>query len=181
VRFVLLVAGGLTLLGRPYTQIMPVFARDVFGVGPEGLGLLLTMPAVGTIVGAILLSLAAPKQTLRWLLLTGVVLGVSLTAFGLTHSFWPALAALAVVGGAGSASATLANTLLQQVVDERVRGRVMSFFMAATWGSWRLGALPAGLVAQVWGAPLACVLSGVLLLAALAPSVSRGQLSDTDN
>jgi MFS family permease len=181
VRFVLLVAGGLSLLGRPYTQIMPVFARDVFGVGPEGLGLLLTMPAVGTIVGAILLSLAAPKQTLRWLLLTGVVLGVSLTAFGLTHSFWPALAALAVVGGAGSASATLANTLLQQVVDERVRGRVMSFFMAATWGSWRLGALPAGLVAQVWGAPLACVLSGVLLLAALAPSVSRGQLSDTDN
>jgi predicted MFS family arabinose efflux permease len=181
VRFVLLVAGGLSLLGRPYTQIMPVFARDVFGVGPEGLGLLLTMPAVGTIVGAILLSLAAPKKTLRWLLLTGVVLGISLTAFGLTTAFWPALVALAVVGGAGSASATLANTLLQQVVDERVRGRVMSFFMAATWGSWRLGALPAGLVAQVWGAPLACILSGVLLLAALAPSVKARSLTDADS
>jgi MFS family permease len=125
---------------------------------------------------AVLLSLAAPKETLRWLLITGVVLGMSLTAFGLTTAFWPALVALMVVGGAGSASATLANTLLQQVVDERVRGRVMSFFMAATWGSWRLGALPAGLVAQVCGAPLACVLSGVLLLGLLAPVVRGRQL-----
>ena len=181
VRFVLVAAAGLSLLGRPYTQIMPVFARDVFGVGPEGLGLLLTMPAIGTIAAAILLSLAAPRETLRWLVITGVVLGVSLTAFGLTNAFGPALVALMVVGGAGSASATLANTLLQQVVDERVRGRVMSFFMAATWGSWRLGALPAGLVAQVWGAPLACILSGVLLLAALAPNVRGRQLTEGES
>jgi MFS family permease len=181
VRFVLLAAGALSLLGRPYTQIMPVFARDVFGVGPEGLGLLLTMPAVGTIAAAILLSVTAPRATLRWLLISGVVLGVSLTAFGLTNAFAPALVALVVVGGASSASATLANTLLQQVVDERVRGRVMSFFMAATWGSWRLGALPAGLVAQVWGAPLATIASGVLLLAVLAPTVRGRQFRETED
>jgi MFS family permease len=180
VRFVLLVAAALSLLGRPYTQIMPVFARDVFDVGPEGLGLLLTMPAVGTIGAAILLSVAAPRATMRWLLISGVALGVSLTLFGVSTAFWPALAALVVVGGASSVSATLANTLLQQVVDERVRGRVMSFFMAATWGSWRLGALPAGLVAQVWGAPLATILSGVLLLALLAAIVRGRHLAEVD-
>jgi hypothetical protein len=53
----------------------------------------------------------------------------------------------------------------------------MSFFMAATWGSWRLGALPAGLVAQVWGAPLACILSGALLLGVLAPVVRGRQIT----
>jgi hypothetical protein len=139
------------------------------------------MPAVGTIGAAILLSVTAPRATTRWLLLTGLALGVSLTLFGLTNAFWPALAALVVVGGASSASATLANTLLQQVVDERVRGRVMSFFMAATWGSWRLGALPAGLVAQVWGAPLATVLSGVLLLALLVPIVRGRHVTQVDH
>jgi len=176
VRFVLVAAGALSLLGRPFTQIMPVFARDVFDVGPEGLGLLLTMPALGTIAAAILLSVLSPKNTLKWLLGSGVVLAISLTLFGMSSAFGPALAALLVCGGAGSASATLANTLLQQVVDERLRGRVMSFFMAATWGAWRLGALPAGLVAQVWGAPLATVVSGLLLLALLAALPARRAL-----
>ena len=174
VRFLLLVAAALSLLGRSYTQLMPVFARDVFHVGPEGLGLLLTMPAIGTIGAGVALSVGSPRAPMRWLLISAAALGVSLALFALTTAFMLALAALTVVGGASSASATLANTLIQQVVPDSVRGRVMSFFMAATWGSWRLGALPAGLVAQVWGAPVATALSAALLLFVLVP-VSRGR------
>lgn len=61
---------------------------------------------------------------------------------------------LLALGAAPSAAPALANTVLLSVADNAMRGRVMGYFMAATWGGWRLGALPTGLLAEVRGAPL---------------------------
>ena len=174
VRGLLLAAAGICFLGLSYTQLMPVFARDVYDAGPEGLGLLLTMPAVGTIVAALALALAGqvPHKG-RIFLTTALALCLGLAAFALCPLFGLALPLLIVVGAAGTATLTLGNTLLQHTVADRLRGRVMGFWMASTQGMSPLGALPAGVVAEVAGAPLAIALSAgglfVLLLALAWP------------
>jgi MFS family permease len=170
VRGVLLAAGGVSLFGRSYTQLMPVFARDVLAVGPTGLGLLLTMPGLGAILAALgLASVRTLPGKGRWLL--GVATGLSLTlaVFAASTVFALSLAVLVLVGAMATASTTLANTLIQEQVEERVRGRVMGFYMVATQGAAPLGALPGGVLAELWGAPLAVALgAGCLLLLVLA-------------
>jgi predicted MFS family arabinose efflux permease len=168
VRALLLTAAGFNFFGQPYTQIMPVFARHVLDVGPSGLGLLLTMPAVGTIVAAFSLALlgnVAGKG--RLLLGVASVFALGLLAFAASQLFALSLAILVVVGAAGTVSQTLGNTLLQHTVPDRMRGRVMSFWIIATQGASPLGAVPAGLVAQAWGAPAAVSLGAAMVLAVL--------------
>lgn len=174
VRLLLLTVAAASLLGRSYTQLMPVFARDVLDVGPQGLGALLTMPAVGTIIAALLLATRPDlRHQGRWLLAQSALLAVALGVFALSTWFPLSLAALVIVGGASTAASTLANSLLQHVVVERLRGRVMGFYMAATQGAGPLGALPAGLLAEVAGAPLAVFAGGAALLALIGALVSR--------
>ncbi|HLH22908.1 MAG TPA: MFS transporter [Chloroflexota bacterium] len=182
VRALLLAAAGVCFLGLSYTQLMPVFARDVYGVGPEGLGLLLTMPAAGTIAAALALAVAGqvPRKG-RLFLGAGLALCLGLFAFALCPLYGLALPVLVVVGAAGTATLTLGNTLVQQTVSEELRGRVMGFWMACTQGMSPLGALPAGVVAEMLGAPLAIALSAsgllVLLLALTWPREGLRKLS----
>ena len=166
VRALLLAVAGVSLFGRSYTQLMPVFARDVLAVGPGGLGLLLTMPGLGTILAALGLATAGnlPHKG-RWFLAAATALGVALLVFAFSTRFVLSLAVLLVVGAAGTASSTLSNTLLQEQVDDRRRGRVMGFYMAATQGASPLGALPGGLLAELWGGPAAVGLGALGLLA----------------
>jgi MFS family permease len=182
VRGLLLAAAGVCFLGLSYTQLMPVFARDVYHVGPEGLGLLLTMPAAGTIVAALALATAGqiPRKG-RLFLGTALALSVGLLAFALCPLYGLALPILAVMGAAATATLTLGNTLLQQTVSDRLRGRVMGFWMACTQGMSPLGALPTGVVAEVAGAPLAMGLSaGALIVLLLALTWPREGLRKLD-
>jgi MFS family permease len=180
IRALLLAAAGVCFLGFPYTQLMPVFARDVYQVGPEGLGVLLTMPALGTIVAALTLAVVGdvPRKG-RLFLATAVAMSLSLAAFALCPVFGLALPLLVVVGAAGTATLTLGNTLLQHTVAERLRGRVMGFWMASTQGMSPLGALPAGVLAEFASAPVAIALgAGGLLLLLLALALPRTGLRD---
>jgi predicted MFS family arabinose efflux permease len=146
---------------------MPAFARDVFEVGPQGLGLMLTMPAVGTITSATLLAFAGRLPLVRTFLLDSTGLAIALIGFSITRNFLLALALLVVIGGCTSASLTAVNSRLQEIVADRLRGRVLSLYMACNQGSWRLGATPAGVLANFWGASAAVGLGAVLLLGGL--------------
>ena len=170
VRGLLLATAGISLLGRSYTQLMPLFARDVLDVGPTGLGLLLTMPGLGTILAALGLATAgAVPRKGCWFLAASIVLAITLAIFAASTVFLLSLGVLLIVGVAATASTTLANTLVQEEVADRVRGRVMGFYMAATQGMTPLGALPGGLLAEVFGGPFAVGLgAGCLLLLLLA-------------
>ncbi|HZS02387.1 MAG TPA: MFS transporter [Chloroflexota bacterium] len=178
VRALLLAAAGVCFFGMAYSQLMPVFARDVYRVGPEGLGLLLTMPAVGTISAALALAVAGPvARKGRLFLGTALALALGLVAFALCPFYGLALPVLVAIGAATTATLTLGNTLLQQTVAERLRGRVMGFWMACTQGMSPLGALPAGVVAEAIGAPAAIALgAGALLLTLLAVAWPRDGL-----
>ncbi|MBX5492402.1 MAG: MFS transporter [Chloroflexi bacterium] len=181
VRLLLFAVGTTSLLGRSYTQLMPVFARDVLAVGPRGLGLLLAMPAVGTILVALGLATLHLTHKGRWLLATMTLLAVALGVFALSQVFVLSLAVLVLVGASATASTTLTNTLLQEQVTDHVRGRVMGFYMAATQGASPLGALPGGLLAELLGAPLAVLLgAGCLLACALGLTLRTPTLRHLD-
>jgi MFS family permease len=167
VRMLLIGITVMTFLARPYTQLMPAFARDVFDVGPQGLGVMLTMPAIGTITSATLLAFAGRLPLVRTFLLASAALALALIGFSITRNFPLALALLIVIGGCTSASLTAINSRLQEIVADRVRGRVLSLYMACNQGSWRLGATPAGVLADLWGASAAVGLGAVLLLGGL--------------
>ena len=149
VRALLVSIAVVTFLSRPYSQLMPAFARDVFHVGPEGLGWMLTVPALGTICAGVALTAIRRLSLVRAFVMLSAAMGLGLVGFCATRSFPVALALLFVIGGCSTATNTLINTLIQESVEERLRGRTMSLFMASTWGMWRLGSLPVGLAAEV--------------------------------
>jgi MFS family permease len=172
VRALLLATAAMSFFAHPYTYLMPVFARDVLAVGPTGLGTLLTMPAAGTILAALLLAVAGNLggQGRLFLALTAIS-ALTLLAFAGSRVFELSLAILFLVGAASTAAQTLANTLLQHIVSDRLRGRVLGFWIVCTQGVGPLGALPAGVLAEVWSAPIAVTIGAsvvLLVVAALA-------------
>jgi MFS family permease len=172
VRTLLIAVAVISFFDRSYTQLMPVFANDVFHVGAQGLGLLLAMPAAGTIVVALFLAGGNNREHRGVeILLASAALGLALVAFAASSTLWLSLVLLVVVGGAATAATALVNTLLLENVSEEMHGRVMAFYMDATQGASYLGALPVGVLAQVAGAPLAVDVSAavsLLLVGALA-------------
>ena len=175
VRTVLLLMTGVSMAGRSYPQIMPIFARDVYDVGPQGLGLMLTMTAVGTILAGVGLGAVQNLPLARAFVVGTAAIGLALLWFAASPLFWLALVPLILVGATVQGVTAMGSTLLQQTVDDKLRGRVMSFYTASTWGGARMGALPIGFLAQEVGAPLALGLGAVVLLAALLP-VARSHL-----
>jgi MFS family permease len=166
-------------LGLPYLTLLPVFADKVFHVGELGFGILVTMAGVGALTASLsIASLGSFRRKGMLLLLLALAFGTALALFGLSHSFLPSLVLLAAVGAGGSGYMAVNNTLVQSNVPERLLGRVMSIYMLS-FALMPIGALPAGALAEVIGAPIAVVMGGIsivlftLAMAVLQPSVRR--------
>ncbi|HEX6511457.1 MAG TPA: MFS transporter [Chloroflexota bacterium] len=171
VRRLLLMVAAISLLGRSYFALMPVFARDVFDAGPQGLGLMLTMPAIGTIVAGFGISTVRRNLALqRWFFVAGATAAVLLVGFAISPSLSLSLGMLVLIGLALTSAATFSQTLIQHVVEDRFRGRVMSLYMACTIAAWRMAALPFGFLAARWGAREAVAGGAVALLLVLLPA-----------
>jgi MFS family permease len=158
----LLIAAIPTIFAYPYMNFLPAFARDVYGMGPEGLGLLMTCMGLGALGGSF--AVASRQQIRRKSLVTVVcagLFGLFLCFFALTP--WPPLALvfLALAGASSSIYMTLNGTIVQELCADEYRGRVSSVYMV-TWGLVPVGALPAGILAEAYGAPLAVLLGGVI-------------------
>ncbi len=153
-----------TVLALPYISIMPVYASDVLGVGPEGLGLLMSAPGVGAVIGTLLIA-SSPRLQSRpaVLYVAAVCLGLSLVTLALMRSVVPALVVLVLVGGFQIAYMSTNNTLLQLICPDHMRGRVMSLYML-NQGLMPLGSLLAGGIAQLWGAPVAFAFMGLSVI-----------------
>jgi MFS family permease len=174
VRRLLLTVASISLLGRAYVALMPIFARDIFQSGPEGLGILMTMPAVGTIIAGFGLAVIGHGLDLwRWFMVAGIGVAVTMVAFSAIPSMGPSLPILVLAGLALTSSATFSQTLIQQTVAESFRGRVMGLYMACSVAAWRVAALPFGFVAERWGVREAVAGGAVLLLLILAPNAIR--------
>lgn len=178
---VLLVAM-VSMFGLPYLVMMPAFARDVLHVGAKGLGYLVAAAGTGALLGGIHLAMLKSHRRRG-----PVVLGAALVFFAAILLFClsrhPLLSALllAMVGGAMVSSVATINSLIQTLVPDSIRGRVLSMHTMSYFGFTPLGSLLVGVLAEHWGTPTALALSSgfALLLTAVivfaAPSVRRLQ------
>ncbi len=157
------------IFAMPFQTLMPVFQKDVLHVGPEGLGMLLAAPGLGAMLAG--LSLATLAHRIRrqgcLLLVSLGLLGIMLNVFSWTTSFPMALVALVGVGATQVVFMATTNTMLQLIIPDRLRGRVMSLY-ALDRGLMPAGALLAGVMAHFVGAPATVsAMGGVVILLAV--------------
>jgi len=167
VRNLLLLVGLVGLMGWPYMVLMPVFAVRVLHGGPHTLGFLMGAVGVGSLVSALMLIVRRSVRGLtRVIPVAATILGIGLILFGLSHNFWLSMLTMFLTGFGMMQSLTASNTIIQTLVDEQMRGRVMSFYTMAFVGTAPLGSLLAGGLAHSIGAPRTVIFSGVMCVAA---------------
>jgi MFS family permease len=164
----------LAVFGRSFSQLLPIFARDVLKVGPEGYGLMLALPGLGTLLAGF--GLAGGGHYLdRRALIVGAQLGVVVTliAFALSRSFPISLALLGVNGFAATAFGAVAATILQTESEGHLRGRVMSLYTITIIGLGPLGSLLSGGLATAIPVGLAITFPAILIVAFLGFAMTR--------
>lgn len=162
IRAILLLLALSSLMGMPYLVLMPVFAKDVLHGGPGTLGFLMGFAGMGALAGA--LYLAARKSVLglgRMIPIAAGLLGLGLIGFTFSRNLYLSLALMVITGFGQIVQMASSNTLLQTVVDDDKRGRVMSFYAMAFIGMSPLGSLLAGTVAARIGAPWTVFIGGI--------------------
>lgn len=168
-RSILLLLAAASLLGMPYTVLMPIFAARVLHGGPHTLGILMAATGVGALVGAV--ALASRRSVLglgRVIPISAVLFGGALIGFGLSRALWLSMLLLFVTGFGMMRQMAASNTILQTILQEEKRGRVMAFYSMALAGMTPFGSLLAGAVAAKIGAPSTVIVTGSLLIIAAA-------------
>lgn len=159
----------VSIMGMPYAVLMPVIAGEVLRGGPNTLGLLMTATGAGALLGTVYL---ASRHTVlglgKVIVAATVTLSLGLIAFSFSHTLAVSLAILPFVGAGMMLQAASANTILQTIVDEKLRGRVMAFYSMAVLGTQPIGSLLAGALADRIGAQhtiaagaIVCLLGGL--------------------
>ncbi|WP_221175698.1 MFS transporter [Rufibacter immobilis] len=172
IRDILVLIATLSLFGMPFTVLMPAFARDVLGGDASTLGLLMGASGVGALLGA--LYLASRKTVIglaRVIVVASVLFGLGLMAFSFAQTLVLAMLSIFVVGLGMILRMASSNTLIQTIVDEDKRGRVMSFYSMAFMGMAPIGSLLAGWVAERIGVGYTLLGCGVICLLSIIPFV----------
>jgi MFS family permease len=165
------------------TVLMPVFADEVFHVGPEGFGLLLAAPAAGAVAMSVCLSVLRLPNRVGVVVLVSIGLyGLAMAGFGLTGTFALGLGFLALSGAADSISMTCRHTIRQLITPDHLRGRVAAIQRSLGQGGPQLGEFEAGIAAALIGVGPAVVVGGLLAtgtaaaVAVVMPEVPRYRL-----
>lgn len=170
VRDSLLLLALVATMGMPYTVLMPAIAATVLHGGPHTLGFLMTAAGVGALAGAVYLASRTSVLGLgRAIVVATVTFGAALVAFSFSRILWLSLLLLPFVGGGMMVEMAATNTIVQTIVEDEMRGRVMAFYAMAFLGTAPLGSLMAGLVASHIGpmrtimiGGVACIIGGVI-------------------
>jgi len=170
IKYIILLLALVSLMGMPYTVLIPVFAKSILHGGPHTFGFLMGASGVGALTGAFYM--ASRKNVLglgKIIPLFAGVFGLGLILFSLSHIFLLSMVIMTVIGAGMIMQMTSSNTILQTIVDDNMRGRVMSFYTMAFMGTAPFGSLLAGTLASSIGAPntlllggLSCILGGIL-------------------
>ncbi|HXT96188.1 MAG TPA: MFS transporter [Polyangia bacterium] len=169
IRSVLLLLAVVSLMGMPYTVLMPVVASSVLHGGAHTLGFLMAASGAGALAGALYLASRTSVVGLgRVIGLSAAMFGVSLIAFALSRWMWLSLALMVPTGLGMMVQMAASNTVVQTLVDEDKRGRVMSFFAMAFFGTVPFGSLLAGSLAQRIGSPETIGLGGIVCVVGAA-------------
>jgi MFS family permease len=162
----LLISTVTSLFGAPYLTMMPLFARDVLGLDESGLSVLMGTAGAGSFCAAALLTFLGNVRGKGWYVIGGALgFGACLAGFSLSRSYAASLAFLFLVGFGIVLSVAVSNMLLQKLVTDEMRGRVMSMFLLSFIGAWPLGNLMAGAASQRYGAQRTLAGGGLIIVA----------------
>jgi MFS family permease len=162
IRTLLLLIGLVSLVGMPYTVLMPVFADKILHGGARGLGILMGATGVGALLGALTLASRTGVKGLGPIVSWSCAgFGVGLVLFGFSRWFWISAALLLPVGYSVMLQMACSNTLIQTMVPDQLRGRVMAFYSMMFMGMAPFGALFGGALADRVGAPMTVAIGGV--------------------
>lgn len=165
----LLLLGIVSMAGMPYSVLMPIFADGILHGGPRGLGILMGATGLGALAGALFLAVRPETRGLGKIIAYACAgFGVSLFFFSISTSFWLSALLLFPVGYFFMVQLGASNTLVQLLVPDRLRGRVMAVHVMIFMGMAPFGSLLAGIVAEHMGAPAALALGGCVCIAAAA-------------
>jgi MFS family permease len=167
IRTALIVLSIVSAMAMPYTVLMPAFVGGLLHGGPHTLGLLTTASGIGALAGA--LYLASRKTVVglgRVMMYSTLAFGAALVVFAFARTLWVALLVLPIAGGAFMVQMAATNTVLQTIVEDRLRGRVMAFYTMAFFGTAPFGSLLAGVAADRFGAPWTIGFSGAVCIGA---------------
>ncbi len=174
IRTILLLFAIVSLMGWPFTVLMPIFAAQVLHGGAHTLGFLMGATGVGALISGISLVLRKSVRGLvRMIPLAAAIFGAGLVGFGLSHVLWLSMLLQLVVGFGMMQGLTCSNTIIQTIVPEDRRGRVMSYYTVAFVGMAPFGSLLAGTLAHAIGAQATVMVSGVACLLGAAWFWSR--------
>jgi len=180
IRYIILLLALVSLMGMPYTVLMPVFAKSILHGGSHTFGFLMGATGIGALMGAVYMAsrknAAGLEKFIPWF---AVIFGLGLILFSLSTNFILSLFLLLITGFGMLMQMTSSNTILQTIVDDDKRGRVMSFYTMAFMGTAPFGSLLAGALASKVGAPntlliggTACIL-GALLFFRKLPEIQK--------
>lgn len=185
--FGVMLADFLATLFGACTTLMPIFANEVLGVGPRGLGFLLAAPAAGAVTMAIVLSIThLPDRAGLWVLGSIVAYGSFLIGFGISTTLWISLVFLAFSGAADAISMALRHASRTLLTPDDLRGRVASVHRSLGMGGPQLGEFLKGISASMVGAGPAVAIGGVATVGVAAvvawafPTVARYRMSESE-
>lgn len=162
IKYVILLLALVSFMGMPYAVLMPVFAKEIFHGGPHTFGFLIGASGLGALMGA--LYLASRKNIAGFdkiIPLAAGIFGAGLILFSFSRNFVFSLLLMVITGLGMMMQMASSNTLLQTIVDDDKRGRVMSFYAMAFMGTAPFGSLMAGGLAKIIGAPYTLLIGGI--------------------
>ena len=162
---VILMLACISLLVLPYNTLLPVYAADIFHGNAATFGYISSFIGLGAIYGTFFLASLKPGTDLKIILLANtIVFGIGLILFSHISSFPVAMLFAVIIGFGMMAQTTISNTIIQTTVNQRMRGRVISYFAMAFFGMLPLGSLLIGAVSQRIGAPDTILSEGIIAL-----------------
>jgi predicted MFS family arabinose efflux permease len=165
IKALLLLLGMVSLVGMPYVVLMPIFADQILHGGARGLGILMGATGVGALFGALTLAFRQGVKGLgRWVAWCCAGFGASLAVFAFSHTFWLSVVLLLPVGYTMMLQMACSNTLIQVMVPDALRGRVMAVYSMMFMGMAPIGALLGGALAEHMGAPRTVAIGGIACL-----------------
>ncbi|MCX5679061.1 MAG: MFS transporter [Candidatus Omnitrophica bacterium] len=169
IRHILLLLSVVSVTGASYVVLMPIFARDIIGGGPETLGFLMSSAGIGALGATLYLASRRTVRGLgRMLVISASIFALSLAAFSFSKSLAVSMTVLVITGFGVMAHMAASNIILQTIADDDKRGRMMSFYTMAFIGTAPIGSLLSGIMASRIGASNTLVVCAILCLAASA-------------
>ncbi|HEY0730040.1 MAG TPA: MFS transporter [Pyrinomonadaceae bacterium] len=176
----LLLSGINSLFGAPYFTLVPIYARNIFNLGETGLALMMGTSGLGAFIGALLVAYLGDFRRKGWLVLGGsVAFGLFIASFALASTLWLSLVFLFGVGFSVVVCVANINTLLQKLVTDQMRGRVMSMFILSFMGTMPIGNIVAGAASNQFGPQYTLAVGGIIVaLVATGVAIFNKRLRD---